>query len=106
MARQKRPVNGVSAKFKQLLKARGIPLQKAAATLGVSVSGLCDVSSGRNGISAQLAARLHRIGIDGRALFLEQASDELAYFEAAEKREQGRLALVAQINARELARTA
>lgn len=76
--------SGIGDKLRQLIKAKGYTITNAADALGISTSTLYETLIEISGLSPTMAARLHRIGIDGRALYLEQASNKLARYEAKE----------------------
>lgn len=63
---------------------RGMTRAQIARILGVSKSYLSDIPGGRRPLSATIAARLARVGIDGRPIWLAQAAEE---FCDAEERE-------------------
>lgn len=76
--------SGIGDKLRQQVKARGYTVIKAADALDIGTATLYATLTETMGLSPAIAARLHRIGIDGRALYLEQASNKLAYYEAKE----------------------
>ena len=76
--------SGIGDKLRQLIFAQGYTAITAAAALGTTSGYLYDVFLETAALSPALAAKLRRLGIDGRALYLEQASNKLARYEAKE----------------------
>jgi plasmid maintenance system antidote protein VapI len=79
----KRP-SGIGEKLRGLIRANGYSIYQAAAAADIPNSALYEAVNETLPMSPATAARLHRIGIDGRALFLEQASLKLQRYEAEE----------------------
>ena len=46
--------------------------KEVAAILGITPQYLCDILHARRGLSPEVAARLHKIGLNGRALYVRQ----------------------------------
>lgn len=75
----------IGAKLKVQVKARGYTVKRAAEIMGISDANLYDIMSQDQMLSARIASRLHRIGIDGKALFLEQAAHIFSQHAAQEQ---------------------
>lgn len=72
--------------MRQEIQNRGLKYRDVAASLGMGVEHLYDVMRGGCNLSRTIAVRLYRVGIDGRALYLRQAIEQLRYFEDQERR--------------------
>lgn len=82
MTKQQKNPSGIGEKLKRLIAVRGYTVWGAARAMRVSNPSLYEAINERVALTAKTAARLSRIGIDGRALYLEQASNKLAVYEA------------------------
>jgi len=78
--------SGIGAKLRHELDRVGLSDKEAQRLLGVSNGTLARMCREGAWLSPEVACRLHRIGIDGRALFLEQASNRLHWHEQREAR--------------------
>jgi len=76
--------NRIGAKLRTLIRARGFTIYQACKAMGIRNAELYKTVNDANPLTPATAARLHRIGIDGRALYLEQASLKLERYEKAE----------------------
>jgi len=78
--------SGIGAMLRRKLLATGLSDGEATRILEVPERTLSRLCAERIALSPLVASRLHRIGIDGRALFLEQASNRLRWHEQREGR--------------------
>jgi len=76
--------NGIGAKLRTMLRARGLTVYRASKAMDIRNNEFYKTVNETNPLTPATAARLHRIGIDGRALYLEQASLKLERYEKAE----------------------
>ncbi len=76
---------GIGLKLKQELERVGIAHKVAAKACDIHAATISDIIHEVVTLSPLNAARLSRIGIDGRALYLEQASNKLRWYEDREQ---------------------
>jgi len=78
--------SGIGVRLRAELDRIGISDAEACRRLGMHRTTIGEICTEHVALSATVAARLARIGIDGRALFLEQAENKLRWFEDREAR--------------------
>lgn len=78
--------SGIGEKLRRELDRVGIGNTAACRKLGISMTTLARACREAVWLSPEVACRLHRIGIDGRALYLEQMSNRLRWHETREAR--------------------
>lgn len=76
--------SGIGQLLRRMIHAKGYSVWRAAKAIDVPNANLYETVNETCQLTPGTAARLHRIGIDGRALYLEQASLKLARYEAEE----------------------
>lgn len=86
MSLQTKIPTGIGEKLRLELEQKGIAAAAAAQACGVQATTLSDIINEKVPLSPSTAARLSRIGIDGRALYLEQASNKLRWYEERERK--------------------